>query len=88
MGSFVWGLVEFVMKLFGIGRRPSEAERHEQAARALGYEEARAQAAEQAVQAQQAALDLETRMQEAQAQVTAGHPPLETPHAGTDLFHP
>ncbi|MEW5763576.1 MAG: hypothetical protein AB1824_01255 [Acidobacteriota bacterium] len=87
MGAFLWGLVAFVLRLLGVGVRPSEAERHETTARDLGTQEARAQAAEQAVEAQQAALDLETRMQEAQAEVTAHQPSSGEPHVGTDLFH-
>lgn len=86
MGAFLWGLVEFVLRLFGVGVRPSEAQRHETTARDLGRQEARAQAAEQAVEAQQAALDLTSRMQEAQAEVTAHQPPSGEPHEGTDLF--
>ncbi len=80
-------VVKLVLSLFGIGVKPSKEERHEGAARELGRQEVRTEAAEQAVEAQSAALDLESRMQEAQADVISHQPPLETPHEGTDLFH-
>jgi hypothetical protein len=87
----VWDLLavigKLILSLFGIGVKPSKDERHEQTARDLGRQEVRADAAEQAVEAHKQALGLETRMVEAQAQVAAGQPPVETPHAGTDLFH-
>jgi Flp pilus assembly protein TadB len=59
------------------------------AARARKAAEATAEAAEarQEAQAAKEALDLETRMQEAERDVLAKQPPMETPHEGTDLFH-
>jgi hypothetical protein len=86
MGSFLWGLVEFLLKLLGVDRKSTDVERQEQAAHSLGQQEVRTQVAEQVAQARQAALDLEVRIQEAQARVAGQRPPTEQPHEGTDLF--
>lgn len=82
--AIVWDLVKI---LLGLGRKPGKDERHENTARDLGRQEARADAAEKVVVAQKKAMDLETRMVEAQAQIQASQPPAETPHEGMDLFH-
>lgn len=87
LGAFLWSAIQFCLGLCGIGKSKSKEERAEQTAKDLGRQEVRAEAAEKAVLAQQAAMDTETRMQEAQAQVIASQPPQETPHEGTDLFH-
>ena len=86
----MWDLLAVIAKLIlglvGIGQKPSAEERHETAAHELGRQEVRAEAAEAAVQSQAVALDLEVRMQEAQA-AEAPPPSKGEPHEGTDLFH-
>ncbi len=87
MFEFLAVIGKLLLGLFGVGKSKSKEERAEQMARDLGRQEVRAEAAEKAVLAQKQAMDLETRMQEAQTEVQANRPPMETPHEGTDLFH-
>lgn len=89
--SLLIALINLVRTLFGLKPKLSKSERQEAREYAqgtdLGQVKEHAAQAEQAVVAQQHAMDLETRMQEAQAKVTAGQPPMEQPHEGTDLFN-
>ena len=86
MWDLLAALLKLLLGLAGIGSKPSKDERHETTAHDLGRQEARAVAAEAAVQSQAVALDLEVRMQEAQA-AEAPPPSKGEPHEGTDLFH-